>query len=68
MLPGAYNGFKYFVTPKWSLLTKPGVWVAAATQNFYSLGPAFGGLITFASYNKFNHNSLRYVRRLHRIP
>ena len=32
------------------------VWTDAATQIFYSLGPAFGGLITLASYNKRNAN------------
>jgi len=26
---------------------------------FYSLGPAFGSLLSFASYNKFNNNCIR---------
>ncbi|CAG0916787.1 unnamed protein product [Notodromas monacha] len=60
-LPGSLEGVKYFVTPKWELLKSPRVWVDAATQNFYSLGPAFGGLITFSSYNKFNHNCMRLL-------
>uniref|UniRef100_H2Z9J9 Transporter n=1 Tax=Ciona savignyi TaxID=51511 RepID=H2Z9J9_CIOSA len=35
------------------------VWSKAATQIFYSLGISFGGLLTFASYNKFSQNIYR---------
>jgi len=34
------------------------VWVNAAAQTFNSLGIAFGGIITMASYNKTNDNSI----------
>ena len=32
------------------------LWVEAFLQIFYSLGPSWGGLITMASYNKYNNN------------
>jgi len=38
------------------------VWAEACGQIFFSLGPAWGGLITMASYNKFDTNIYRLVR------
>lgn len=34
------------------------VWVYAAAQNFNSIGIAFGSIISFASYNKYNNQIL----------
>lgn len=50
-LPGATDGLEYLFTPKWDVLTNPRVWLDAATQIFFSLSLAFGGLIAFSSYN-----------------
>jgi len=58
-LPGAMDGIYFFLTPKWEKLRDVNVWTDAATQIFYSLGPAFGGLITLASYNQRNANCQR---------
>ncbi|XP_076470937.1 sodium- and chloride-dependent glycine transporter 2-like isoform X2 [Babylonia areolata] len=58
-LPGAVDGIMFYITPDFERLLDPVVWVEAALQVFYSLGPAWGGLIAMASYNKFENNCLR---------
>uniref|UniRef100_A0A0B7BLH9 Transporter n=2 Tax=Arion vulgaris TaxID=1028688 RepID=A0A0B7BLH9_9EUPU len=58
-LEGYMKGIEFYVIPKWEKLNNINVWRDAATQIFYSLGPAFGTLITMASYNPFKHNCYR---------
>uniref|UniRef100_A0A8C2DMV6 Transporter n=1 Tax=Cyprinus carpio TaxID=7962 RepID=A0A8C2DMV6_CYPCA len=58
-LEGAVSGIKYYLTPQWEKILDAKVWGDAASQIFYSLGCAWGGLITMASYNKFHNNCFR---------
>ncbi|XP_029370715.1 inactive sodium-dependent neutral amino acid transporter B(0)AT3 [Echeneis naucrates] len=58
-LPGATDGLLYLFSPKWSTLLDPQVWLDAATQIFFSLSVAFGGLIAFSSYNAEKNNCER---------
>lgn len=58
-LEGAFTGIMYYLTPKWDKILEAKVWGDAASQIFYSLGCAWGGLITMASYNKFHNNCYR---------
>uniref|UniRef100_A0A8D0KID8 Transporter n=1 Tax=Salvator merianae TaxID=96440 RepID=A0A8D0KID8_SALMN len=58
-LEGAVTGITYYLTPQWDKILDAKVWGDAASQIFYSLGCAWGGLITMASYNKFHNNCYR---------
>ncbi|CAL1546266.1 unnamed protein product, partial [Lymnaea stagnalis] len=58
-LPGAVDGVLFYISPDFSKLMQVQTWLEASLQVFYSLGPIWGGLVTMASYNKFNNNCMR---------
>lgn len=55
-LPGSLDGIRFYIIPRFEELKRFQVWGDAALQIFYSVGMAWGGIITMASYNKFNHD------------
>ncbi|KAI6176722.1 Transporter [Aphelenchoides bicaudatus] len=55
-LPGADKGIAYYLRPNLDMLMVPSVWQDAATQVFFSLGPGFGVLMAYSSYNEFHNN------------
>ncbi|XP_036616642.1 sodium-dependent serotonin transporter-like [Trichosurus vulpecula] len=58
-LPGAWKGIIFYLQPNWEKLLSISVWVDAAAQIFFSLGPGFGVLLALSSYNQINNNCFR---------
>ncbi|CAG2225029.1 Sodium-dependent serotonin transporter,Sodium-dependent dopamine transporter,Sodium-and chloride-dependent glycine transporter 2,Sodium-dependent noradrenaline transporter [Mytilus edulis] len=59
MLSGSWKGIMYYLTPDWNKLLETRIWIAAAAQIFFSLGPGFGVLLALSSYNKLDNNCYR---------
>ncbi|XP_033831026.2 sodium-dependent neutral amino acid transporter B(0)AT1-like isoform X2 [Periophthalmus magnuspinnatus] len=55
-LKGALNGVKFLFTPVVEELINPNTWLDAGAQVFFSFGLAWGGLISFSSYNPLHNN------------
>ncbi|KAI5628641.1 sodium-dependent neutral amino acid transporter B(0)AT1-like [Silurus asotus] len=55
-LKGSVEGIKYLFTPDLNELANPTTWLDAGAQVFYSFSLAFGGLISFSSYNSVHNN------------
>ncbi|MGL4109514.1 sodium-dependent transporter [Clostridium sp. LP20] len=51
-LPGAMEGVKYLLTPKWEFLLKPNTWVMALGQAFFTVSLNGCGMVVYGSYIK----------------
>ncbi|HSG06140.1 MAG TPA: sodium-dependent transporter, partial [Nitrospiria bacterium] len=49
-LEGAWTGIRAYLTPDFSALVQPKVWIDAFTQIFFTLSLGFGIMIAYASY------------------
>ncbi|KTF89337.1 hypothetical protein cypCar_00043507 [Cyprinus carpio] len=55
-LKGSVNGIKFLFTPDVNELMNPTTWLDAGAQVLFSFSLAFGGLISFSSYNSVHNN------------
>ena len=51
-LPGAFEGFKFFLVPQWEMLTEVSLWKDAITMSFFSTNVGLALTVTYAQYNK----------------
>lgn len=58
-LKGAMSGIKFLFTPDVDELIKPTTWLDAGAQVFYAFSIAWGGLISFSSYNPVHNNCMQ---------
>uniref|UniRef100_A0A671U7K8 Transporter n=1 Tax=Sparus aurata TaxID=8175 RepID=A0A671U7K8_SPAAU len=58
-LKGAMNGVKFLFTPDVDELINPSTWLDAGAQVFYAFSLAWGGLISFSSYNPVHNNCMQ---------
>uniref|UniRef100_A0A672H4N5 Transporter n=1 Tax=Salarias fasciatus TaxID=181472 RepID=A0A672H4N5_SALFA len=58
-LKGAVNGVKFLFTPDMDELVRPETWLDAGAQVFYAFSLAWGGLISFSSYNPIHNNCMQ---------
>ncbi|MEG1153125.1 MAG: sodium-dependent transporter [Ruthenibacterium sp.] len=49
-LPGAMEGYRYLLVPKWEFLLNPETWIMAMGQAFFSLSITGSGMIIYGSY------------------
>ncbi|XP_029104167.1 sodium-dependent neutral amino acid transporter B(0)AT1-like [Scleropages formosus] len=55
-LKGSVSGIKFLFTPDLTELANSVTWLDAGAQVFFSFSLAFGGLISFSSYNPVHNN------------
>ncbi|KAK5911494.1 hypothetical protein CgunFtcFv8_005663 [Champsocephalus gunnari] len=58
-LKGSLNGVKFLFTPDVDELMNPTTWLDAGAQVFYAFSLAWGGLISFSSYNPVHNNCVQ---------
>ncbi|XP_052714297.1 sodium- and chloride-dependent betaine transporter-like isoform X1 [Crassostrea angulata] len=58
-LDGSTDGILFYIKPDFSKVFNFQVWLEAGMQVFYSLGVAWGGVITMSSYNRFTNQCIK---------
>jgi len=56
---GGPHGVLLLLTPDWSVLTQPAVWLEVTGQVIFSLQLGLGAVSAYSSYNTYQHNIVR---------
>ena len=56
-----FQGILALLTPDWSHISAPWVWLESIRIVFLSLQLGLGVVSTLSSYNKYHHNIIRWV-------
>lgn len=58
-LPGAGEGYRYLLVPRWEFLLRADTWIMAMGQAFFSLSITGSGMIIYGSYLNKKENVVR---------
>jgi NSS family neurotransmitter:Na+ symporter len=58
-LPGAMEGISYLFRPDWRQFMQPEIWLQALTQNAWDTGAGWGLFLTYATYMKTEHGTVK---------
>lgn len=61
-MPGAWEGYKFILTPKWEELIDPMTWIWAMGQAFFSLSVTGSGMIVYGAYLSKEENVIGVAR------
>lgn len=61
-LEGAWNGILYLISTDFTKLKSAQTWIDGITQIFFGYSLGIGTLPALGSYNRFEHNSFKWVQ------
>ena len=62
-LPGAAEGYRFMLTPRWEALKDPMIWIWAMGQAFFSLSVTGSGMIVYGAYLPKEENVVKMGQR-----
>lgn len=57
-LEGSEKGLAYFLTPNWSALSSPKIWIDGLSQSAWSTGAGWGLILAYAAYAKKDEDAV----------
>lgn len=64
VMPGALEGYRFMLMPRWEMLANPMVWIWAMGQAFFSLSITGSGMIVYGSYLKDDEDVIGSAQKI----